>query len=224
MNIVDAIIILFLFIGAAIGFKKGIIENIVSFVGTILVIIISFTLKNKIAVILYTYLPFIKVGMPVINILIYEALAFLLVFSLLSVLLKILIKISGIIEKFLDITIVLAIPSKILGALFGFLEMYLFVFVVLFALASFNFTNSYITDSKLANGILTHTPFASKALNDSYNAVKEVMNLNKDYDKNENKSLLNEEGIKILRKYNIISEENLKTLIDKGKIDPITTN
>lgn len=222
MNIVDIIILFFLAMGAVVGFKKGIIENIVSFVGTIIVIVISFALKNKIAIIMYTYLPFFKVGMPIINILIYEALAFLLVFSLLSVLLKILIKISGIIEKFLDFTIVLAIPSKIMGAIFGFLEMYLFIFVILFSLAAFNFNNSYITDSKIGDFMITHTPFISKGLESTYKAIKEVIQLNKDYKESQEQDLLEEKGIKILLDYNIITKENLNTLIGKGKIKPIT--
>ena len=170
---------------------------------------------------MYTYLPFFKVGMPIINILIYEALAFLLVFSLLSVLLKILIKISGIIEKFLDFTIVLAIPSKIMGAIFGFLEMYLFIFVVLFSLAAFNF-NSYITDSKIGDFMITHTPFISKGLESTYKAIKEVIQLNKDYKESQEQDLLEEKGIKILLDYNIITKENLNTLIGKGKIKTIT--
>lgn len=219
MNLVDIIILLFLLMGAVVGFKKGIIENIVSFVGTIIVIMVSFSLKNSVAVVLYTYLPFFKIGMPIINILIYEALAFLLVFSLLSVLLRILIKVSGIIEKFLDFTIVLAIPSKILGAIFGFLEMYLFAFVILFALAAFNFNNSYITDSKLADFILTHTPFASSALENTYKAAKEVIDLNKNYSKSTDKKALENQGIKILLDYNIITEENLNILKEKGKIN-----
>ncbi len=64
MNIVDIIILFFLAMGAVVGFKKGIIENIVSFVGTIIVIVISFALKNKIAIIMYTYYLFLKSVCP----------------------------------------------------------------------------------------------------------------------------------------------------------------
>lgn len=221
MNIVDSIIILTLLLGAVIGFKTGIIQNLVSFIGTILVIIISFMLKDQVAEFLYTYLPFNKIGIPIVNVLIYETLAFLLIFTSLVVILKMLIRLSGLIEKFLDVTIVLAIPSKILGAIFGFLETYLIVFIVLLALSAFNYTNSYITSSKIADYILTHTPFMSKALNNTYNAIKEVISLNQDYEASNDKNGLENKATEIMLKYNIITKENINKLVEKGKLNPI---
>ena len=134
MNIIDVVIILMLLSGAVIGFKKGVIKSIVSLIGTIIVIVLSFYLKNPLSVFLYTFLPFFSFSISAINILIYEAIAFLIVFSALLVILRIVIKISGLIELILKFTVILAIPSKILGAIFVFLEYYVFTFAVLFIL------------------------------------------------------------------------------------------
>lgn len=218
LSVIDAIIILFLLMGAVIGFKKGVIKSVVSFVGTILVLVLSFTLKNPLSVILYTYLPFFNVGIAVLNILIYEALAFIILFAVLSFILSILIKISGIIETLLKFTIVLGIPSKILGALFGFLEMYLFIFVALFALVQFNVQSSLISDSKMVDFILGKTPIMSNVLDDTYTAVKEVVNLNKEYGKNGNTDKLNQDGLDILLKYKVLSVENANKLLEKNKL------
>lgn len=218
LSIVDVIIILFLLMGAIVGFKKGVIKSVVSFVGTILVLVLSFTFKNPLSVFLYTYLPFFNVGITVLNILIYEGIAFLILFVLFSSILRIIIKISGIIEMLLKATIILSIPSKILGAIFGFLEMYLFTFVVLFVLAQFNVQNSLITDSKVADFILGKTPFVSNVLEDTYTAVKEVVDLNKEYGKKENTEELNQKGLDILLKYKVLSVENANKLLEKNKL------
>ena len=219
LSIIDIVILLFLLLGAIIGFKKGIIKSVVSLVGTILVFVLSFTLKNPLSVYLYTHLPFFNIGITVINVLIYEAIAFLILFFLFSILLKIIIKISGIIETILKFTIVLGIPSKILGAIFGFIEMYIFIFAVLFLLVQFNVRSSLITESKMADFILGKTPVVSEIMKDSYSAIKEVIDLNKNYTTTQDKDKLNSDGLEILLKYNVLSVENAKLLQEKGKLN-----
>lgn len=218
LNVIDAVILLFLLMGAVLGFKKGVIKSVVSFVGTILVVVLSFTLKNPLSVFLYTYFPFFNVGITVLNIFIYEAIAFVLVFAVLSTILGVVIKISGIIETLLKFTIILGIPSKILGAIFGFLEMYLFVFVILFALVQFNVQSSFISDSKLADWILGKTPVVSNVMEDTYKGVKEIVALNKNYQTSQDKEKLNQDGLEILLKYNVLSVDNANKLLEKNKL------
>ncbi len=218
LSVVDAIIILFLLMGVILGFKKGFIKSVVSFVGMILVFVLAFTLKNPLSVFLYTYLPFFNVGITVINILIYEAIAFLILFVIFSSILGIIIKISGIVETLLKFTIVLGIPSKILGAIFGLLEMYLLIFATLFLLAQFNVQNSLITDSKIADFILGKTPVVSQVFDETYTAVKEVVALNKNYGANQNTDELNQNGLDILLKYKVLSVENANKLLEKNKL------
>ena len=214
MNIIDVVIVLMLLCGAVVGLKKGVIKSVVSCVGTIIVIVLSFYLKNPLSVFLYTFLPFFNFSISAINILIYEAIAFLIVFSILSIVLRIVIKISGLVEFILKCTVILAIPSKILGAIFGFLEYYVFTFAILFVLAMFNVNNEIITESKLADAILTHTPIVSNIAENFYGVVKEFSSINK---KDVSKEEKNKEEIQALLKYNIVSKKNMETLNKKNK-------
>lgn len=218
INVVDAIIILFLLTGAVLGFKRGAIQTLATLIGTILIIIIAYYLKNPLSVFLYTYLPFFKLGgifngITVINILIYEAIAFLIVLGVLSVLLSVILKITGILSKIVDHSIILTLPSKLIGIAVGFLEAYVFLFVLLFIFSQFSFSNTVLKDSKYTNIILSKTPFTTGFKN-SYNAFNEIRNLgdnnssNKDY-----------EALNTLLKYDIITTDNAHKLVDNGKIN-----
>ena len=110
MNIIDVVIVLFLAMGLIVGFKRGIFKSAVMFLGTILVFVLAFYLKNPLSELMYTYLPFFPLGgtfagVQVFNILLYEALAFFLVYIILMAVLHIIIKITGIFEKILKFTI-----------------------------------------------------------------------------------------------------------------------
>ena len=105
MTIVDYILIIFLLIGVLLGFKKGAIKSLVALVGTIAVVVISYLLKDVVAEVLFKYAPFLNFsgeweGLVTLNVLIYEAIAYLLVFIVLSSVLSIFLKISGIMKKF----------------------------------------------------------------------------------------------------------------------------
>lgn len=218
INVIDAIIILFLLTGAVLGFKRGAIQTLATLIGTILIIIIAYYLKNPLSVFLYTYLPFFKLGgtfngITVINILIYEAIAFLIVLGVLSVLLSVILKITGILSKIVDHSIILTLPSKLIGIVVGFLEAYVFLFVLLFIFSQFSFSSTVLKDSKYTNIILSKTPFTTGFKN-SYNAFNEIRNLgdnnssNKDY-----------EALNTLLKYDIITTDNAHKLVDNGKIN-----
>ena len=86
ISIVDSIILILLLFGAIIGFKTGVIKSAVSVLGTILIIYLAFVLKNPISEFMYLHLPFFNfsgdlAGVTVLNILIYEGLAFLICFA-----------------------------------------------------------------------------------------------------------------------------------------------
>ena len=117
MNLLDSIIIVLFIVGILGGLKSGVIKSTVTLVGTIIVFILAFYLKNPLATILYTYLPFFDIlnGAVVINILLYEFIAFLIAIAILSLALGILIKVSGFIEKVFNATIILGMISKLLS-------------------------------------------------------------------------------------------------------------
>lgn len=225
LNILDAVIILALLLGVVLGFKRGIIKSAVMFIGTILVIVLAYLLKNPISAFLYTHLPFFKLGgifegVSVINILIYEAIAFLITFSILMIILKILIMVSGAIEKLLDMTIVLGIPSKILGAIFGLCEAFLFVFVALYAMFQFNLFSSITNDSLYAKKIVGSTPVLSNAVSDAFDSFREIYDLQDKYaTKNKNSEEYNKEALEILLKNDVITTDSVRKLVEKDKID-----
>ena len=58
MNILDYLIIAVLIISLLVGFKKGVLNCLVTFIGTLAVIVLAFYLKNPVSIFLYNNLPF----------------------------------------------------------------------------------------------------------------------------------------------------------------------
>lgn len=222
VSIIDAIIIILLLFGAVVGFKAGVIKSAVSFLGTLLIIFLAFQLKNPISEFLYLHLPFFNfggelAGVTVFNILIYEGIAFLIVFAILEVLLKVVVFASGILESLLRLTIVFGLFSKILGLFFGFIEYYVIIFAGLFMLNCFSNTAFLIKDSSLATNILNNTPVLTEQFKEPKVAIDEILDLSNTY-KND-KEGYNAKAFEILIKYNIISQDQAKKLISKKKIE-----
>ncbi len=223
MTILDAIIILFLLCGAILGFKKGAIRSLVSLVGTIIVVVVAYYLKNPVAEILFRYGPFLNFagswnGLITLNILLYEAVAYVLVFFVLSTILSILIKISGIVEKILNATIILGIPSKILGAVLGFGESLVFGFILLFVLLQFNVTSEFVSESTLATSIIDKTPIIGTMVNDTYQAIQDINNLRDKYKDSTNKDAYNCEILAIMLNYEVVTPDVTQELIDNHKL------
>ena len=106
MTIVDAVVILFLLLGAVLGFKKGAISSLVGLVGTIAVVVIAYYLKNPVADLLYNFVPFFDFsgswqGLVTLNILLYESIAYILVFVVLYAILSLILRLTGVIERIL---------------------------------------------------------------------------------------------------------------------------
>ena len=220
-NVLDSIIILFLAMGAIVGFKRGVIKSATMFVGAILVIFLSYSLKNPVSKLLYSFLPFFNFagdfeGITVLNIVIYEALAFVLVYIILMSILQLIIKITGGIETILKFTIVLGIPSKLLGALFGLFETFLFVFVALFLLSQIPTTNEFVRESTFGETILNSSPIISGITQEYYRAFEEIISLK---DQNlQDKDEYNRRSLDILLKYEIVKKDAVKDLLEKGKL------
>ena len=222
LNIVDAIIILIILLGGVIGFKEGIIKKLASVIGLILVIILSFTLKNYLSVIFYENLPFFDLwgafkGIQVLNIIFYEMLAFLIIASVLTLVYRLLLGVSGLIEKILKATIILSIPSKILGFFAGLLENYIWVYLFLFVLTLPVINIKEIRESNLATSILEKTPILSKYTNKTLAIYNDLYNI---IDNKENKTneQVNESAMDLMLKYEIITPSSARKLIDKNKV------
>ncbi len=224
LNIIDVSIILILLLGIVVGFKRGAIKTAVELLSIIVVLFISYKLKNPLSIFMYKHLPFFPLGgLSVLNILIYEAIAFLICFSLLMIIAKILIRLSGILDRILKATIILNLPSRLIGAVLGLLQNYIIIFMALFILTQISVGNDLINESKYADIILKNTPVLNKISQNSYNALKEVSTISKDYQKNDiNKA--NYEALKIMLDNKIISKENVLYLVNKNKLKIANVN
>lgn len=221
----DIIIIMIIVFGALIGFKRGIIKQSVVTLGMILVVILSFALKNPVSAFMYKNFPFFSFNgiyedISVLNILLYEIIAFSIVFSILSTILIIIIRISNSFDKILKLTFLFALPSRILGAILGAMEYYLIVFIFLFVIMQpvFELNNSDLfKNSKLKDVILEKTPFVSGYIEPTVKTVEEIEKLIKDRKKYDEKQF-NCKITNIMVKNKIIDKKSLDYLYSSGKI------
>lgn len=223
VNYLDIIILIFLAFGALLGFKRGFTRQLVALVGLVVIIILSFLLKNPISVFLYSNLPFFNLGgifkdITILNILIYEIIAFLIVFFVLLIVYKILIKITNLFEKILKATIILSIPSKILGAILGVIENIIFTFIVLYILSLPMINFNLIKNSKIGNTILYHMPVLTSIGNNTLKTFDEIVELKDEYDNTNNIDEFNNKVIRKMIDNKVITEDNVQKLIDSGKI------
>lgn len=222
MNIVDVIIILMVVLGAVIGFKDGVIKRTTSFLGTFLVVVVAFVLKNPLSVVMYENLPFFKFGglikgIDIINILVYELIAFSVVAIALGFILKVLITITGLIEKLLKMTVILSIPSKILGIFVGALEYYVYTFIVLVFLNLPAFNIDVVKESDFGNKILIDTPVLSDLVNTTVDTYTEVYNVLHD-NKTMSEVEINEKVLDLLLEKEVITIDSAIKLVDMNKI------
>lgn len=215
---IDAIIIILLIIGAFFGLKKGIIKSIVSLGLVILAIIFAWILKNPIASVLFTKLPFFNFtsSTSLINIIIYEMIAFFIIAIILMIIVKAIVFFTHLIDKILDLTKSLGFVSRILGLIFGFLEMYVLIFIALFLL--YNFTNVYkeMNENTFALRMLNSTPVLSNVVHDEKATFDEIYNLKNNYKENDEE--YNKQLFDTMLKYKIISPNTAKELVKDNKI------
>ncbi len=229
MNVVDVLIIIFLIFGIFIGFKRGFTRQLVSLVAIFMILILSFLLKNPISVFLYNNLPFFNFGgvfkdITVLNILLYETIAFFIIFFLLTIIFRILIKITKIFEHFLTLTIILGIPSKLLGALFGFIESIIYIFIILYILRLPTFNIDIVNKSKFGNIILDKTPILTDICDSSLSVFNEIVELKDEYEHTNNVQEFNQKALNSMIDKGIITKENAQKLIKKGKIKNVIIN
>ena len=228
MNVVDIVILIFLAFGAILGFKRGFTKQLVSLVGIFAIIIFSFLLKNPVSVFLYNNLPFVNFGgifkdVSVINILVYEVIAFFVIFILLTLIFKILLKITTIFEKILKWTIILGIPSKILGAVLGIIQNLIYTFIILYILNLPTVGVNIINDSKVGNTILNKTPILTNICDKTLVVFNEIGSLAKEYENTDNVNEFNQKALNLMIDNGVITKENVQKLIEKGKIKGVTT-
>lgn len=227
MNIaLDVFLVIFIVLGTYMGARKGLIKSAIGFVGLVAIVIISFYLKTGLASFLIDKLPFFNFGgslegLTSINILVYNIIAFVFIFIMLSCVLNIVIAVTGFIDTLLKFTVIWIIPSKIGGAIIGFLEAWVYIFLVVFILGQIRVTSSWVDDSKIGDFILNHTPVMNTILGDARDAANEIYAIVKDVEgsSDEEKRDINISILQIEMKYNLITKEEVSTLISTGKLE-----
>ena len=227
LNIFDVGIILLLIMFLIVGFKNGVIREAFALIGIIAVFILSFVFKGLLGNLMCIILPFFKLsgvieGFSVINILIYQIIAFMLVFAILLTIYEIFLKISKFIQKLVNLTIILILPSKLLGAVVSLIKGVIVLFAVFIVLMIPLKNSELLTGSTMVNQILYKTPILSQSSNNYINTVEEIYNL---AEKVSNKKIstndANLELLDMMLKHKIVNKSTVESLVKLHKLDDV---
>ena len=225
MTIVDIIIIILLALGFLAGFRRGAIKQGVMTAGMFLVVTLAFVFKNSLSIVLYKHCPFFSFGIlknySMLNVLLYEVISFFILVSIFALILGIVLKVSGLVERFVRATVILALPSKIIGGIIGIVEMLIIVYNVLFIINMPFFSISstkMVKDSTLKDKILNNTILISHLSNGVNKSVEEVTTL-LDKDEKIGTEEFNCKSLQIFLKNEIVSKDSVNYLKEKNTID-----
>ena len=229
MSAIDIVILLLLIMFGVVGWKQGVIKEVVQLGGMVVILVISFMFKDELGNVFCKWLPFFEFagspieGMISLNILIYQLLGFFIIFTVLYAIYSIILKLSGIFQKLVDWTLILLIPSKIGGLIVGLIEGYILIFILLLLILVLpaNVTNNY-RNSKLVNTIVYETPILSSAAKDVTTSLKDIYNLtdqviNKKIETND----ANLKTIDIMLKYDLVTPKTVEQLVILDKLKGI---
>ena len=125
---------------------------------------------------------------------------------------------SSIVQKIIDMTIILGLPSKILGFLIGLVEYYLISFVIIYILVLPIFSVKEVVDSRYANIILEKTPIVSSSFGEKMEFLNEFVSLKEKYKNTESATQFNYDTLDLFLKYDIINVNSAKKLREKNKL------
>lgn len=229
MTAIDIVILLLLVMFGVVGWKQGVIKEAVQFIGMIIILVISFIFKGELGNLFCKWLPFFNFngspieGMTTLNILLYQILGFVIIFTVLYAIYNIILKISGIFQKLVNWTIILLIPSKIGGLILGLLEGYVLIFVILLIITGLpaSYTSNF-TNSNLVKTIVYKTPILSSASKDVTNSMKDVYELVDEVA--QKKITTNEANLKtvdVMLKYDLVTPKTVEQLVILDKLKGI---
>ena len=222
-NIFSVIIILLILSCGLLGSKRGILKELVIIVGTIVIFVIAFFLKDVLAGFFCENLPFFNLRIPLgnlvsLNVIFYQLIAFLLIVIVLRLILQILIDVTGIFSRIINATIILALPNKLLGFVVGLIEGYILMFIFLTVLSIPLSGSELFMDSSVRKFIVNDTPVLKDTLGGLNYAIEDVLSLSSEDDRNANDLKV----IDIMLKYDIVSTEFMDNLRETGKLDEIS--
>lgn len=223
MNIFDIVIILLILLSGVTGLKQGLLKSGINLIGTILIYIIAFKMKDSIGLFLCKVCPFFKFnGYITLNILVYQLIAFVLIASILFSIFAIVLKLTGIVQKLVDLTVILTIPSKIGGFIIGLLEGYVVMFIIILILSVPLRNVELFSKSTLVDKMINNTPILSSTLDGVGDVIFNVFHVTSEVKEGENENTkVNIDIMKTYLDYKIISKEDAIDLVDMGKLNSI---
>ncbi len=223
MNIFDIVIILLILLSGVTGLKQGLLKSGINLIGTILIYIIAFKMKDSIGLFLCKVCPFFKFnGYITLNILVYQLIAFVLIASILFSVFAIVLKLTGIVQKLVDLTVILTIPSKIGGFIIGLLEGYVVMFIIILILSVPLRNVELFSKSTLVDKMINNTPILSSTLDGVGDVIFNIFEITSEVkNKNDETNKVNIDIMKTYLDYKIISKEDTIKIIDTGKLDSI---
>ena len=224
MNVLDIGVVLVLLMFMIVGFKQGVIRELFAFVGIVVILVVSVILSGIVSDIFYQTLPFFDFkgsieGMSAINLLLYQVLAMMMIFCILLTIYEVILKLSKVLQKLVNMTVILWLPSKFLGGFVGLVKGYIIVFLILLALIIPFGKNDLYESSRLAEKIVYNTPILSNSIGSITKTTKQIYSL---ADEVANKKITSNQAnlktIDLLLEHNIAKKTTIKHLIEKGKL------
>ena len=145
-----------------------------------------------------------------------------IIYSVLYAVYQIILKISGIFQKIVNWTLILALPSKLAGAIIGLVEGYLIVFALLLVAIVPLKDHELIRESKLTNFVVYKTPIISNYTSNITDTVTDVYKLVDDLVSE--KLTVNEANLEIIDtmiEYDIVSKKTVEQLVVLDKLKEV---
>ena len=166
--------------------------------------------------------PFINISLHQINhlesIIKHGGIAFIIIASVLFGIYHFILKLTGIIQKVIDLSIILTLPSKILGLAVGFIEGYIILFMILLVLHIPFHHNDIFKNSEFSTAIVNNSFLLSSSIGELDDCISDIIELTKESNKDIDKNL---KILDLELKYHIISKEDLEQIRKMGKLDKI---
>ncbi len=226
--VVDIAIVAMILMFAVVGMKNGFFKEIISLAGIIIVFILSFIFKEQIGNFLCKILPFFKFegfhieGLVALNILIYQLVGFFFIFGILFGAYTLVLKLTGIVQKVIDKTIIFLLPSKIGGLIVGAFEGYILTFIVLMVLTIPLKNVAMFKESYVLNLMINKTPIVSKYTKDLATIIDDTYILVDGV--SDKKMAINEANLKMIDgmlKYKIVSKKTIEQLVVLDKLNTV---
>lgn len=223
MNIFDIAIILLIIASGFVGIERGVIKEGVMLGGTIIIYVVAFLLKGPVGLLLCKLLPFFNLnGLVTLNILIYQLLGFFFVALILFSIYNIVLKCTGVLQKLVDLSVILTIPSKVLGFIVGLIEGYVVIFLILLVLAIPLREVEFFNKSKGVDIVMNHSPILSSAFDGVVSTLGDIENItHRIVNGDANISKINVDIVKDLIDCKIISKEDTLDIIATGKLSEV---